>query len=272
MNLWFQAKPDSNLKSRFMKILCIMKLTIILLFGFLLHANANNHAQTVTLVKKNIPLIKVLDVFQKQTGYHFLYTHETIGKAGNIDANFTNESLVNALGECLNGKSLSFSIMEKTVVIKPAFTNASKIILPEDIAITVSGMVTDAEDKPIEGVSVLVKGTSKGTTTNSVGRYSLTGVDENAILVFSAIGYTTQEVQVKNKKQINVKLVQFATVQDEVVLASTGYQAISKERATGSYDLVLKDQLENYNSPQHPVVQPMSEHCCQPLLQMKCNR
>ena len=246
MNLWFRTKPIIQFDSRGRKILRIMKLTATLLFVFLLQVNASNHAQTVTLVKKNISLIKVLSEFQKQTGFNFLYTHESIEKAGKIDVDLHKVSLVNALDLCLDGTRLSFTIMEKTVVIKPSVFNAQAVNIekPEWVQLTVSGQVTDTDNKPLEGVSIIIKGTSRGTTTGVDGRYSLSNVQENAVLVFSNIGFTAQEVSVKGRKNINVKLTHFATQQEEVMVASTGYQTISKERATGAYDLIKVDQLE----------------------------
>src|SRR3954467_11015890 len=72
--------------------------------------------------------------------------------------------------------------------------------------ITVSGVITDAADKsPLPGVGILVKGTTTGTTTTAAGKYSISA-PANATLVFTYIGYTSQEVAVNNQTTLNVSL------------------------------------------------------------------
>ncbi|HEY9256827.1 carboxypeptidase-like regulatory domain-containing protein, partial [Chitinophaga sp.] len=76
---------------------------------------------------------------------------------------------------------------------------------PTDI--TISGKVTDDQGSALPGVTVSVKGTAKGTSTNSNGTYHLAVADKNAVLVFSFVGYVKQEITVGEKTDINVQLV-----------------------------------------------------------------
>ncbi len=100
--------------------------------------------------------------------------------------------------------------------------------------IIITGKVTSANDKQsLPGVNVSVKGLSKGTITNASGDYSIE-VDGNATLVFSFIGYVTQEIVVADKTQINVALSENVTELGEVTVISTGYQDIDKRLFTGS--------------------------------------
>src|SRR5690606_36239056 len=75
-----------------------------------------------------------------------------------------------------------------------------------DLPVNISGSVTDQEGMPLIGVNVQIKGTSQGTATDLDGTFAIEDVDENAILVFSYIGYQTQEVAIKNQSTINVVL------------------------------------------------------------------
>jgi hypothetical protein len=74
-------------------------------------------------------------------------------------------------------------------------------------AITVSGKITGDNNEALPGVNVIVKGTSNGTTSDPEGRYSISVTDENSVLVFSYIGFTTEEVTVGNRSIIDVKML-----------------------------------------------------------------
>src|SRR5688500_11645244 len=96
----------------------------------------------------------------------------------------------------------------------------------------VTGKVT-AEDtnEALPGVSILVKGTSKGTVTDADGKYSIT-VGENAILVFSFVGYTSQEISVGNRAGLDVSLAPNIGTLSEVVVI--GYGEVDKKDVTGA--------------------------------------
>ena len=102
----------------------------------------------------------------------------------------------------------------------------------------VSGRVVSAADKqPLPGVNVIVKGTTQGTTTDSDGKYSISAREKD-ILVFSFIGYATEESVVDSRASINIELVEDIATLDEVMIVSTGYEQLPKERATGSFSQV----------------------------------
>ena len=104
----------------------------------------------------------------------------------------------------------------------------------------VSGTVTDANG-PLPGASVVVKGTTTGTQTDFDGNYTLDGVDANATLVFSYIGYSTQEIPVNGRSTINVVLAEDAQALDEVVII--GYGTTTVKDATGSVTAVSSDDF-----------------------------
>ena len=89
---------------------------------------------------------------------------------------------------------------------------------------TVTGKVTDATNSVLPGVSIQVKGTTRGANTGADGTYSLTDVADNATLVFSFIGYTTQEVAVGNRATIDVQLADDTKALQEVVVVGYGTQ------------------------------------------------
>ncbi|AKD05429.1 TonB-dependent receptor [Pontibacter korlensis] len=110
-------------------------------------------------------------------------------------------------------------------------------------AVTVSGKVTDESGTALPGVTVILKGTTKGTTTDVAGNYSLDLPEGNGILLFSYIGYTTQEVPVNNRSTINITLALDTKALEEVVVV--GYGTQKKSVVTGAISSVKSSDLEN---------------------------
>jgi len=102
----------------------------------------------------------------------------------------------------------------------------------------ITGKVTDEKGSDVAGATVTVKGTNRGTNTDGSGRYRLTVVDDNAVLVFSYIGYTKQEVQVGSRSVIDVSLVPGDAVLQEVVVTALG---ISKDARKLGYAVTTID-------------------------------
>ncbi len=110
---------------------------------------------------------------------------------------------------------------------------------------TITGTVIDANNEPVIGASVLEKGTSNGTITNLDGEYSLS-VSAGATLVFSYIGYKTQEVSIGNKTTIKITLVEDSEQWDEVVVVGYGVQ--KKSNITGSVASVKPETFKDLDS------------------------
>ena len=106
---------------------------------------------------------------------------------------------------------------------------------------TVTGVVTDEAGVPIPGANVIVQGTTRGTTTDFDGNYTIE-VSDSETLVFSYLGYRTQTIRVNNQSTISVRLAEEASALDEVVV--TGYTAQSTRNITGSVSVVKAEDLE----------------------------
>jgi TonB-linked SusC/RagA family outer membrane protein len=106
----------------------------------------------------------------------------------------------------------------------------------------VRGKVTDEGGDALIGVSILVKGTTTGTTTDFDGNYSIDNVNESTVLVFSYTGYTTVEETVGTRSEINVQLEANAEILDEVVVV--GYGTQKKSSVTGAVSTVSSKELE----------------------------
>lgn len=106
---------------------------------------------------------------------------------------------------------------------------------------TVSGTVSDSNG-PLPGANIAIKGTSTGTQTDFNGNYTLDNVDPDATLIFSYIGYKTQEIAVDGRSTLDVNMEQDASRLEEVVLI--GYGSLKKSDLTGAVGQVSSDQLQ----------------------------
>ncbi|WP_339714018.1 TonB-dependent receptor [uncultured Kriegella sp.] len=106
---------------------------------------------------------------------------------------------------------------------------------------TITGMVSDAKGAPLPGATIIVSGSTNGTTTDFDGNYSLSNISPSDQLVFSYIGMTTQIVSVGNQTTINVNLQEDAEALDEVVVV--GYGTQSRAEVTGAISTVGADEL-----------------------------
>lgn len=113
---------------------------------------------------------------------------------------------------------------------------------------TLSGVVTDDKNEPLPGVSVVVKGTQKGTITATDGRYTLPDIEsQDQILVFSYVGYLHQEIEIGNASTLNVTMQADNKALDEVVVVGYGEQ--KKSNVTGSIVSVGASDIEKVQSP-----------------------
>jgi TonB-dependent starch-binding outer membrane protein SusC len=113
---------------------------------------------------------------------------------------------------------------------------------------TVRGRVTAQEDnQPLPGVNILVRGTSIGTITDATGNFTLNAPDGNGTLVFSFIGYTTEEVPINNRSMINVSMIPDIAQLGEVVVV--GYSTQQKRDITGAVSIIDANQLRKTPAP-----------------------
>lgn len=225
------------------KTIMVMKLTAILMAVTLVQVSADGFGQ-ITLDRKDTSLEKIFRSIEKQTDYVFFSKDVNYD---NIDINVTNVSVETALDAAFRGLPLAYKIVGKTIVVRTTGLPATEASEQAAADIDVTGKVTDPDGEPLPGVAVRLKGTSTGTVTDVDGNYTISVPDENAVLIFSFIGFASQEVTVGNALVVNIKLQEETSTLDEVVVV--GYGTQKKINLTGAVDVVDGEVLANRPAP-----------------------
>ncbi|WP_349313967.1 TonB-dependent receptor [Chitinophaga sp. MM2321] len=220
-----------------------MKLTVVFILLAFLGASATGFSQKVTIYGKSIPLEKVFAAIELQTGYAFFYNNVDIGKAPVITVSLKDVDLEKALDKTLKDQQLEYTILGKTIFIRAS--NKSRLSLAAipavDRAINVQGVVVDAATgKPLVGVTVQVKGSTAGTTTDVDGKFTLS-VPDKAVLVVSCLGYSKREINVNDGAALTIGLEATNTGLNQVVVV--GYGTEKKKDLTGAIASIKAEDL-----------------------------
>lgn len=230
------------------KTMLVMQLTAALLLVCCLQVAATTNAQKVTLAEENAPLKKVLTQIKKQTGYTFFLNESLLRSSQAVTINVQDKPLQAVLDECFSNQPLSYQIVNKTIVISKKEERAyTPIFNAPPPVVEISGKVTEADGgAAVEGASVQVKGTARGTVTDKKGNFNITA-DPGAVIVISYVGFETQEIPVKQSTKLTVKLVSQSAKDPANTIVITGYQQIKKESFTGTSTTVSGEDLKKVN-------------------------
>jgi len=214
-----------------------MRLTFFIMIFFMLQTSAKSFSQNVkvSLDVNEETLSSVFEDISSQTDYDFFYSSIFLDVNKKITVKAENVALSKVMQKIL-GADYDVEYKSNLVIITPK----EKQIEQEEKLL--KGIIKDKTGVPLPGVSVFIKGTTIGTSTDIDGMYSLNVSDaKNKMIEFSFIGMKTQVITYKGQSVLNIVLVEDAETMDEVVV--TGFQTISKERATGAYAKVGEEFL-----------------------------
>ncbi|WP_342083576.1 TonB-dependent receptor [Dyadobacter sp. OTU695] len=182
--------------------------------------------QFVTLRVQNAPLTSALDQLTAKTGVKFLYSAEAIRSARPVNADFENKKLKSVLDNLLVPANLTYDLQGNYIIIKPA-EKTNKAARDSQAEVGVSGTVLDEKGLGLPGVNIAIKGTTKGTTTDAEGKFSLTADYRTSVLVFSFVGYQAQEITVGEQSWLDVRMVPDNSQLNEVVVIGYGTQKVA---------------------------------------------
>src|SRR5690606_11352465 len=197
-----------------------------------------------TLHLNNKSLETAFSIIRQQTGYRFIYPEEALRNTKKVRVDLQNVPLKNALDKLTENQPLTYQLHDGTIVVKAVpktIIKKERVIVRQQESNTVNGLVTDSLGTPLSGVSVGVKDNNRiGTTTDLNGRYVLE-VPADAVLVFSMVGYNRQEIPVKDRSVVNVKMHYADSDIDEVVVVAYGTQ--KKSEVVGAMTTINPDEL-----------------------------
>ncbi len=222
------------------KFILRMKLSCLIMLCSFMQISAASLAQNINLDKKNIPLLEALNNIHEQSGYSFMYDENLLEKAAKINVHINNASLNEALKACFKNQPFTYVINNQTILITPK--PEVKYVRVESQEIEVKGKVTDDKGLPIPGVAVAIKDSKKGTVTDIDGNYSISLPIGNETLVFSSIGFATQEIQANNRRMIDVQMKEAVNQLNDVVVVGYGQQ--KKVTTTGAISTVNAEELK----------------------------
>jgi TonB-linked SusC/RagA family outer membrane protein len=215
-----------------------MKLSVILCFLGMMQVSASVFSQNskISFSYKEMSIKEVFNDIEKNTEFRFFYNEDYIDLDRKVTMDGTDRNVEEVLTNLLESSDADFKVLENNLVV----------IAPRELIQqkAVTGKTTDSKTgAPLPGVNVVVKGTSTGAFTDTNGNYSITLPETNGTLVFSFVGYQSQEIAVSAGSIIDVVLTEESLILDEVVVI--GYGTVKKKDLTGSVASIQTKDLAN---------------------------
>ena len=220
-----------------------MKLSSLLMLLFCMNLSAGIHAQEAkfSVAVENGNIREIIRIIKQQSDYTFVYNVEELDHIGSITMNVKDSDVRTILDVCLKNSGYTYSILDKVIVIRKAELQQQKQIKK------IRGIVTDKKKAPLPGVTVLIKGTTIGVSTDQNGRFEIVQPkDSNVTLIVSFIGMKTQTIVYKGK-ELNIVMEEDSQEMEEVVV--TGYQVINRRKNTGSSQRLKMDDIMTAGVP-----------------------
>lgn len=252
-----KIKDSNKLLVKVMKISIAQLLLAVLFVGVsFAHTSYSQNMldQKITIEVKDQNIRSVLGAITKLSGVNFLYSPELIKSGRNVSLSVREERLQTVLDKMLTPLDISYEISKKKILLKRrrssvmtpnSDTHSNQIPtnwIPDRV---IKGTVKDEKGEALPGVSILLKGTQQGTTTDVNGAFSFNIPDNGTTLVFSFVGFLAREVAISNQSTLNVSLSVDQKSLEEVVVV--GYGTMKKTSVTSAIS-----KLENKNLDQMP--------------------
>ncbi|QIP12973.1 TonB-dependent receptor [Spirosoma aureum] len=208
-------------------------------------------SKKISIQVNNEPVKKVFRNLNRLTGVKFVYNSGLIDENKRVSVKANEKSLAEVLNGIFEPLGIGYSVQDKLVLLKslhsPATAEAGAYQTASNTLKVVTGKVTEKNAGPLPGVSIVVKGTQRGTVTNENGSFTIDLLAQDSILVFSFIGYQNLEENIRNRSEINVELIPENRSLDEVVVVGYGTQKVSD--LTGSVTRISEKELQSRPVP-----------------------
>ena len=202
------------------------------------------HEVYVSLELENVSLKQAFITIGEKTDFNFLYSDHLLKGKRNVNISCAREALAEVLMQISRDSHLKFRRINENIYVSKRKRQQSEIVadLIDVMFIDIRGKVLDENGEGLPGVSIVVKGTTIGTSTDIDGEYVLRVPDDATILVFSFIGYEAQEVAIVGRTQVDVTMQPDVETLEEIVVVGFGTQ--KKESIVGSITSVRPAELK----------------------------
>lgn len=215
-----------------LRIISILFIFLCAGFGSASAAVSYSQQTRISISLKSKTIKEVFQEIEKKSEFIFIYNDNVINPKQRVTVEAKNETVDQILTKVLSGTSASYKISDRQVVIFKAKEEKKESGSIDNSAPTaVSGVVVDAGNQPLAGVTVKVKGTTNGAITDLNGRFTLKTSQPNSVLAFSYIGFKSHE-EAASAKGMKVVLHDDTKLIDEVVVI--GYGVVKKNDLTGA--------------------------------------
>jgi TonB-dependent starch-binding outer membrane protein SusC len=227
----------------FYQFLRKMKLTILVVtISFLSCFSAESYSQTMrlTIVENNSTLLNVIKTIEAQSEFKFFY-NESVDVNRTVSVDETQKTVTEILDKVLTSTTTKYKILGHQIALYDK-DEMEPLMSEQQSGRKITGKVNDQSQSPIPGVSVVVKGTTIGVTTDMNGNFSVSVPSDAKALIFSFVGMRTQEVVLGNKLDYTVVLEEETTALEEVV--AVGYGTLKKNSITTAVSTMRNSNLE----------------------------
>ena len=230
---WVYLRGILYLKNVKCKTLQVFLLQIMLLISWDVMAQD----QRVTIHLEQVKIQEVFKEINKQTGLDFVYSAMQLNEIGMVSLDVKDVTVEVALKKLFEGKPFTCKFEMKSIIIRKVET-----VTAGKSSRTIRGVITDKSNEPLPGVTVLLKGTSVGTASNTKGEFVLEVTGSVDSLVVTFVGMKTQYVKLlPDKDSYRIRMEYDVEEMQEVVV--TGYQTINRKRSTGAITSVNADKI-----------------------------
>ncbi len=250
MNKLLTVKGLKSTYDLFPKIPMRMRITSVLLAGFLFQASAEtvySQSARISLEMNNATVEQVLDEIESKSEFYFLYNSKLIDVDRKISVDVNSGNIDVVLQQIFAGTDVVYKIADKQIVLSRKQDVQNLFANSVQQSNVIKGTVFDTEGNPVVGANVIVKGTTTGTITDMDGIFSLE-VPKGSTLVVSYIGFTDYAIKVENQKSLAITLKEDIEALDELVVV--GYGTMKKKDLTGAVASVKGADLANRKTTQ----------------------
>ena len=225
------------------EVRCVFMFAVLTLW-MALPVGAQNAKRGITMSLVNESLASALRKVQQESDYKVSFVIEDV-KPYTTTVHLKNASASTAVKQILHGKPFTYSVSGKFITVKKVLQHKTAAEATDNGAAIrpLSGTIIDEDGEPMIGASVVVPGSPFGTVTNTDGNFEFYIPKGCHEVTVSYVGMNDQKVKVAGRDHVKIVMSENKTILGEVVV--TGYQTISKERATGAFTKVTADELKD---------------------------